>query len=815
MVFLLAQSGILEGAFNAFALSSFETYVLGSFVVVLVGMTLLMLLEVVMSTSKSTRKAASLAQARGRAEQLRAQNSLLEAATILENSGQLNAAATALVEANEINRAVKIFFELGQFHRGVYELSRHNLPLMAAKMYEKEGHILSAAYEYEKASRFDIAARLYEQEHHHYDAARTLRKCKVYQEASKAFERVGNYWDAAEALLDHLRENSFDPFQQDTSRGPLASRSELRNSSIKAAELLARVGSQNRAAQIFEVQGEPLRAAEAYLEAGLLQQASQNFRKAGKLRQAADLEEEFGEQAMALATRAEAAISEGNLLEAAKLYSRANEPLQAATYFERSGAIEEAAEHYERGNDYANAVRLLARLKNYVRAARVAEQANDLRTAITFYKETGDLNAQIRLYKQMGELSQAAKLLLELRRLEEAEEIIESMNAADPGAMQVFEAFGDILSGRGQTEEAYARYRTAVGNRPVNNETLSLYKKMSKMLFETDELGPAQELLKQIITFKPDDSASIQLLSELSQAQARRQEQSRLARSGVAQNDIRNSQVNQAFGHLTGVEQQQDRYEILEEIARGGMGIVYKAKDRFLDRTIALKVLNENFAENQLAIEYFVREARSAASLNHPTIVTIFDVGQQQGYVFMAMELIDGTTLKNYIRHKGVLSEPQIIWIAIQCCTALDFAHSRGIIHRDIKSGNAMLTRDKSLKIMDFGLAKAIRDHQGEHTQLIGTPYYMSPEQVSGVNVDFRSDLYSLGCMLYECATGRVPFKEGEPAYHHVHTLPVPPKERNPEISDTLNAYILRLLEKNPDNRFQSAGECLEYVKTM
>src|SRR5690606_33709824 len=167
------------------------------------------------------------------------------------------------------------------------------------------------------------------------------------------------------------------------------------------------------------------------------------------------------------------------------------------------------------------------------------------------------------------------------------------------------------------------------------------------------------------------------------------------------------------------------RYEIIEEIARGGMGVVYRAQDTLLGRVVAFKVLGENLKDNQTAVEYFLREARASAALSHPNIVTVFDAGEQDGEYYMAMEFVEGTTLKELIKKKGALPEDQVRYILVHCCRALQYAHSKGVIHRDIKSGNVMITREKALKIMDFGLAKFMREYQKEHTQQVGTPFYM------------------------------------------------------------------------------------------
>jgi serine/threonine-protein kinase len=179
-------------------------------------------------------------------------------------------------------------------------------------------------------------------------------------------------------------------------------------------------------------------------------------------------------------------------------------------------------------------------------------------------------------------------------------------------------------------------------------------------------------------------------------------------------------------------------------LGRGGMGIVYKADDTVLDRTVALKVLPESLKENPQALKNFLREAKSAAQLNHPNIVTVYDAGEQDGVYYIAMEYVDGNTLKDIIKRRGKIAPKGIVHVLSQMCEALAYAHEKKIVHRDVKTANTMWTKDRKAKIMDFGLAKVIEEVRNHTTVVSGTPFYMSPEQTLGKNVDQRSDLYSL-----------------------------------------------------------------------
>jgi serine/threonine protein kinase len=241
--------------------------------------------------------------------------------------------------------------------------------------------------------------------------------------------------------------------------------------------------------------------------------------------------------------------------------------------------------------------------------------------------------------------------------------------------------------------------------------------------------------------------------------------------------------------------------------------VVYKAQDTVLDRVVAFKVLPDSLQENPQALKNFLREAKSAASLNHPNIVTVFDAGEQDGLYYIAMEYVDGNTLKEIVKHRGKISAGGIVHVLAQMSEALAYAHDKKIVHRDVKTANTMWARDRKAKIMDFGLAKVIEEVRNHTTVVSGTPYYMSPEQTLGKNVDHRTDIYSLGVSVFEMATGRLPFVEGNLPYHHVHTPPPDPREIDPDVPELLVDIILRCMKKDPSERFQSAREILAQLK--
>jgi serine/threonine protein kinase len=251
----------------------------------------------------------------------------------------------------------------------------------------------------------------------------------------------------------------------------------------------------------------------------------------------------------------------------------------------------------------------------------------------------------------------------------------------------------------------------------------------------------------------------------------------------------------------------ESRYEILAEIGRGGMGIVYQARDRRLGRSVALKRLPDNLRENPTAVALLLREARAAAALNHPNIVTLFDADQEEGHYYLTMEFLDGLPLDKIIAKRGRLSARDCVRLGVQIATGLQYAHEQQIVHRDIKTSNLFFTRDRVVKIMDFGLAKMVAEVRRAATVIGGTPYYMAPEQASGENVDTRADLYAFGVTLFELLTGTVPFREGDVIWHHRHTPPPDPRGLAQDLPDALAELVLQLLEKDPAARPASAAE--------
>ena len=716
----------------------------------------------------------------------------VSAGDLLAHAGEDYEAADAYMEGGAYNRAAQIFEQMNSLPRAIDCFKQAGEHDQAGRVYEKMEKHRAAGAEYARGRQWGRAADCYRSAGDDGRAAEYYEEAGAFLEAADAYERAGEPLKAGELYAEHLE-------QRQQGDGEVEEIPEdQRERARRAAELFREAGELQRASEIFIAAGYAEEAAETLRVSGKFNMAAEVLTEADRPDLAARFLEEAGEADEAAAMRAQSALEAGDLEEAAREFSQAGDSERAAELFVEVGELEEAADEYEELGEYQRAMELYLDVPRYAHAARCAEADGRMAKAADLFAEAGDIDGELRVLKEAGDFFRAARLEFDHRRYEEALKSLTEIDSRDANYTRSLELQGDIYRSQGRAEKAYSKYRAAMGNREAKPATLPLLYKMGRALEDEPDLAGALDCYNQVVEIDEHfEDAGLRV-------KAIRKRMRRGTLTG-------RSSSGAGFGTLDGEsDAAADRYEILEEIARGGMGIVYQARDTVLGRTVAFKILGENLRDNETAVKYFLREARAAAALSHPNIVTIYDAGEQNGEYYMAMEYVEGTTLKELIKRTGALSENKVRYIFKNCCRALEYAHEKGVVHRDIKSGNVMTTRDKALKVMDFGLAKFLKEYQNDHTQQVGTPYYMSPEQIIGEDIDFRSDLYGLGCTIFECATGSVPFTKGDLSYHHIHTEPPKPRSINPEISKELEALILRLLEKDPDDRFQSAEKILE-----
>ena len=255
-----------------------------------------------------------------------------------------------------------------------------------------------------------------------------------------------------------------------------------------------------------------------------------------------------------------------------------------------------------------------------------------------------------------------------------------------------------------------------------------------------------------------------------------------------------------------------NRYILLEQLGKGGMAFVYRARDTMLERLVAIKILRKNYSSDPAFVERFRQEAKAAANLSHPNIVTVHDFGLDRGQLFIVMELIPGTDLKSLMKQRGRFTPEEAVPLLVQACAGLGYAHRAGLVHCDVKPQNLLVTPDMRLKVTDFGIARALSTiHPEEQSNVIwGSPQYFSPEQASGAAPSPASDVYSLGIIMYEMLTGSLPFHADtarELARQHVEAEPIPISERLPGISPVLEQIQSKVLSKEPSQRYRTADQ--------
>jgi tRNA A-37 threonylcarbamoyl transferase component Bud32 len=522
-------------------------------------------------------------------------------------------------------------------------------------------------------------------------------------------------------------------------------------------------------------------AVEPYL-LGDLPTASQALDRAGQTELANLLRAEYHKERGESDRAARYYEAAGRVQEAAELAAEGSDASHSATLFEQAGDFGRAAERFRESGEYE-------------RAAAAFEAAFDYEGAIDCYRRAGVADKVLELLERTGRSFEAAEAALRAGDGDRAIRNLQQVDLRDPDYAEACRMLGTLFSERGELDLAAAKLADAVtASGDVDSAALELLEQYGDTL---ERAGQTERALEVFEAIRKRD----------------------FGYAGVAQRveslrDLRRTQ-QQSVGGVTrahvapqaGAGGAESRYEILGELGRGGMGVVYQARDRRLGRVVALKQLPDNLRENPTAVQLFLREARAAAALNHPNIVTLFDADQEDGNYYLTMEFLDGLPLDRILKKRGKLSLRDCARLGQQIATGLQYAHERHIVHRDVKTSNLFFTKDRVVKIMDFGLAKMMQEVRRAATVIGGTPYYMAPEQATGENVDHRADLYALGVTLFELATGTLPFREGDVTWHHRHTPPPDPRGVAPELPDAYADLVLQLLAKEPADRPASAAE--------
>jgi tetratricopeptide (TPR) repeat protein len=687
--------------------------------------------------------------------------------------GHKEVAAEWFLLSNEKLRAAQLYREIGKREK-------------AAEAYVKAGASLEAAAEYLEAGKHGKAAEIYER------AGNLVR-------ASEAHERGGDFAKAGGCLKRQVTElesrgSHYRAAAQDLEIARLCHRAgrlfEKAGETEEALELYERGGQVRLAAQLAEKLAMHRRAAELYRKAGAVEKAAELYEKAGDAREAANLVGDARLSAGDAAAAAEAFVKAGDFLRAAEVFENAGLLDRASSCYEKSGAFREAAEASLRAPSRASTGR----------AADLFVKAGEAGRAAELYFELGDFDMAAMLFGKAGRHFEAAKAAAEANSETQMVEHLQRVPPDDPNYLTAVREISRSFERRGWASLAQEKLRSVLEGNPVSADNLELWDQLARAEEAQGNLAEAAAILHKMMAVQYGYQGASERYAELKRRTAE---------------EKKRSETFQSKAPPVVQHQGKRRYEILGMLGKGGMGAVYRAYDHLLGRHVAYKVLGEALAGNPEARDGLLHEARAAAQLNHPNVITIYDLGVDQDQTFISMELVEGESYQSLLRGRTWLDIDDALHWLVSVTQGLDHAHGRGIVHRDLKPSNVLRAVDGRVKILDFGLAR--RADNGESSgglghSMSGTPKYIPPEAIQGGPIDARSDVYSLGATLYELLTGKAPFTEGNLLMHHLHTPAPPLRNRRKEIPQKLEELVLLCLAKAPGDRFQSAGEILSFA---
>jgi len=709
--------------------------------------------------------------------------------------GHKEVAAEWFLLSNEKLRAAQLYRELGKRDK-------------AAEAYVKAGASLEAAAEYLEAGKHGKAAEIYER------AGNLVR-------ASEAQERGGDFQKAAECLKRHVMELE--------SRGShyraAAQDLEIARLCHRAGRLFEKAGDAGEALELYERGGQIRLAAELAEKLEMHRRAAELYRKAGAIEKAAELYERAGDAREAANLLGDARLSSGDAAAAAEAFVKAGDFLRAAEVFENAGLLDRASECYEKSGALREAAEASLRAPSRASTGRAADlfvKAGAADRAAELYFELGDFEMAAMLFGKAGRHFDAAKAAAEANSEVQMLEHLQRVAPDDPNYLTAAREIARSFERRGWASLAQEKLRTVLECKPIGAGNLELWDQLARAEEAQGNLGEAAAILHKMMAVQYGFQGASERYAELQRRIAEEKKRSESFRSN-APTVVRHEGKR--------------RYELMGMLGKGGMGAVYRAYDHLLGRHVAYKVLGEALSGDPEARDSLLHEARAAAQLNHPNVITIYDLGVDQGQTFISMELVEGESYQALLRGRTWLAIDEALHWLVSVCQGLEHAHRRGIVHRDLKPSNVLLAVDHRVKILDFGLARRAdprpRDsHLDHHLEEIrrwlrqcgessggalsysmsGTPKYIPPEAIQGGLIDARSDLYSLGVTLYELLTGKAPFTEGNLLMHHLHTPPPPLRARRSEIPQKLEELVLLCLAKAPGDRFQSAGEVLSFA---
>ena len=734
---------------------------------------------------------------------------LAAAGACYEEMGATDQAFAAYTKGGCHREAAALHERLNQYAQAAQKYELAGEPALAAVLREKMGQFGRAAGLYEKAGDLAAAARCNERAGDYRKAAVLMGRLDRLEEAAALLERAGETRGAAEILEKVVKRqgtagrielnslvvdaNASFGLKRQGAAGRIELNPErqaaLEEVARRCAALYVKAGALEPAAQVLKEAGAEREAADCFVRAGNLQEALVLYKKHRLFAKARQVAEALGAAEEVELVRGEELLEEGRPAEAAaafgrgKAYGRAGELYAGLQEYEKAGEVftlegdlDQAAEMFGSGGDPAKAGEAFERARRFGEAAR-------------FYRRAGATAKAAAAHKAAGEYFEAGMLLKEQGDTEAAVSTLQQVPATSERFLEAAATLGQIFLETEMYGLAKEKLQEVVAATPLTTASLDIYYLLGLAREKSGETQVALTLYEKVMAYRlnyRDVQARIAALKE------------RRAAAGAPTQGVPRPATSQP-----------ERYKILRELGRGGMGIVSLAEDTLLKRSVAFKVLPAAIQENPRAVEEFLREAQIAASLLHPNIVTLYDAGDAGQGLYLVMEYLEGKTLAALLGQRPRFGLPEVLYVAQQVGAGLVHAHARGVVHGDITPANIMVSKSRAVKIMDFGLAKTRERALAATTTIRGTPPYMAPEQIQGKGMTPQSDLYALACTLYHMATGAPPFTEGEVLYHHLHTPAPSPATRVPDLPEGFSRTLLRSLEKDPAMRPQGVREFL------
>ena len=688
--------------------------------------------------------------------------------------------------------AGKEFIEMGQLYEKLnketqaielYKQSGYVDGLM--KLYLKRKNIEAAGNILENNNRFQEAAELYYNHGRYEKAGNIYEKKGFYKKAAYIYEKSGNLKKAAINFEKWFLTNA------DTSVG-YQNLTELDQDLYKAVKLYVKINETERAYQLLLKNNKFEKAAELAVKMEKFEDGAKLYEKAQLPIKASEIYEKIGKKKVAYQLKGEDAFARGNTNEAADWFLKGEDYTRAAELFEWEKKYEKAAHCYFMNQNYLPSADNYLKANNEEEAAKMFELGRE-------WKMAADISIKYKKYQKAGELYEKAgdyyNAGISFLRVDDDKRGLANFQKVKSTSADFKDAvtqMANIFIKNRKPQLVIEKIGKLLDGKPINKTNLDWYYVYGQAHENAGNFKKAFEIYQEILTEDYSYKDVHEKIKEVESLIKKYKEMELVS------------------------EDSSKRYKIIKKAGEGGMGVVFKAEDTVLKRIVALKILNSSLIKDKRSLERFYSEARSTASLSHANIVTVYDVGEINKDHFISMEFVEGENFMSIIRRKKVFSTPQILFIAVKLFKALDYSHKKGIIHRDIKPHNIMITRQKEIKIMDFGLAVIRGDFKKGDTGVVtGTPYYMSPEQIQGIKVDHRTDIYSAGATLFHLVTGRVPFKGENIFYQHLFE-PVPSiKKIRKDIPDKLVDIVEKCMEKKREDRYQSAQEILNEIKLV